>query len=153
MKTRRRLVSYILLNIFISAAVTGSLLFFYDRTYSRQDCCPTLPVATPFPGEIKAEIVSIVGTGIAASEIVTVKNNGADPLVLTGWYLKDSQGSTYTFPQLTLFPGASLKIHTLSGEDTASDLYWGRSSPAWESGELAGLYDPQNIARAFCRIP
>jgi competence protein ComEC len=54
---------------------------------------------------------------------------------------------------VTLHPGATLKIHTASGHNTAADLYWGRTSPLWASGELAALYDAQNVARAFYRVP
>ncbi|HTX80041.1 MAG TPA: hypothetical protein VMC62_10245, partial [Longilinea sp.] len=65
----------------------------------------------------------------------------------------DSKGNTYTFPQLTLYPGVIVQLHTIAGQDSPSDLYWGRSTPAWTSGELVALYDSQNIARAFYRVP
>jgi competence protein ComEC len=85
--------------------------------------------------------------------LVIIQNNGGSPIVLTSWTLKDKQGTAYTFPQLTLFPGGKVQVHTKAGTDTASDLYWRRSATVWVSGELAGLYDSQNIARAFYRVP
>jgi competence protein ComEC len=157
---RRRLFYYVLLNIFVSAAVTGAILFFYDRSHRT---APAALLAAPTPtgstaagpaaGEVKAGIVSVIGAGMTASEIVVVQNDGTGSLVLTGWTLKDSQGNTYTFPQLTLYPGGTLQVHTAAGQDTAVDLYWGRSGPAWSPGELAALYDAGGVARAFYRIP
>jgi hypothetical protein len=158
MDARRRLVYYLLINIFVSALVTGTIIFFYDRAY-RPDCSTNLPDTTdvtPGTGDVNVSIVGVIGAGTVSDERVVIQNNGGEKLVLTGWYLKDNQGITYTFPQfpqLTLYPGAKVQVYTKSGIDTLPNLYWGRSSPVWTSGELAALYDPQNIARAFYRVP
>lgn len=157
---RRRLVPYLLLNVLVSAIVTGSILFFYDRAY-RLDCgrapiIPTLPLpanATPLADQIHVDIVSIIGAGSSVSEIVVIKNSGQQPVVLTGWRLQDSQGAVYLFPQLTLHPGASVQVHTTAGMDTAVDLYWGNTTSLWQSGEIASLYDSQGILRALYRLP
>jgi hypothetical protein len=157
---RRRLVYYILLNIFVSAAVTGTILFFYDRSHRAElppgASVPPLSGSTsvsPGAADVKANIASVIGAGTAASEIVVIQNIGAGPLVLTGWQLKDSQGNAYAFPQLTLYPEGTVQVHTAAGLDTPVDLYWGRSSAAWSPGELIGLYDMGGVARAFYRIP
>jgi hypothetical protein len=157
---RRRLVSYLLLNVLVSAIVTGSILYFYDRAY-RADCgqvplIPTLPLpanTTPLADQIRVDIVSIVGAGSPASEIVVIQNNGQEAVVLTGWRLQDSNGAVYLFPQLTLYPGASVQVHTARGVDTAFDLYWGGRTAVWQSGEIASLYDSQGILRALYRLP
>jgi hypothetical protein len=151
--TRRRLVLYLLLNVLVSVLVSGTILFFYDRANHKTDCSTTEIIPTLASGSVKADIVSITGAGALSSESVVIQNNGDAALLLTGWTLKDSQGSTYTFPQLTIYPGGMVQVHTRPGVDTAADLYWGRSEPVWESGELAALYDTQNIARAFYRVP
>jgi hypothetical protein len=151
--TRRRLVLYILLNALVSALVSGAILFYYDRANHKTDCATSETVPTLASSGVNAEIVSVTGAGVLASESVTIQNNGDTKFLMTGWTLKDSQGSTYTFPQLTLYPGGTVQVHTGPGTDTAADLYWQRSEPVWESGELASLYDTQNIARAFYRIP
>jgi micrococcal nuclease len=109
---------------------------------------PTLPSVS-----VNADIVSVTGAGSLTSESVIIQNNGDAPLLLTGWTLKDSQGSTYIFPQLTLYPAGAVQVHTGPGTDTAADLYWQRSAAVWKSGELVALYDAQNIARAFYRVP
>lgn len=152
MNSRRRTVSFVLLNIFVSALVTGTILFFYDRSH-QADCTTSLPQTTPAAADVTVVITGVSGAGTAGSEIVSIRNDGVNPLTLTGWTLKDSQDNTYTFPQLTLYPDGIVQVHSASGKDTASDLYWGRSSPVWTSGELAALYDAQNLARAFYRIP
>ncbi|MEZ0395348.1 MAG: lamin tail domain-containing protein [Anaerolineales bacterium] len=157
---RRRLFPYLLLNVLVSAVVTGSILYFYDRAY-RADCgraplIPTLPLpanATPLADQVHVDIVSIIGAGSPVSEIVVIQNNGQEAVVLTGWRLQDSDGAVYLFPQLTLHPGASVQVHTASGTDTAIDLYWGGSTSLWQAGEIASLYDSQGILRALYRVP
>jgi hypothetical protein len=150
---RRRLVFYIFLNALVSALVTGAILFFYDRSNHKTDCGTSATIPTLTSGDVKADIAGVTGSGTLDSEFLTIQNNSAEALPLTGWSLNDGQGDVYIFPQLTLFPGGTVKVHTTSGTDTAADLYWGRSSPVWKSGQLVALYDTQNIARAFYRVP
>ncbi len=158
MEARRRLFPYLLLNIFISALVTGMIIFFYDRAHKNE--CVQSPPATfangSETGAIEVSIVGVIGAGTLADERVVIQNNGSDKLVLSGWYLEDNHGATYTFPgspQLTLYPGASVLVHTKAGIDSPPDLFWDRAEAIWISGELVALYDPQNIARAFYRVP
>ena len=151
--TRRRLVLYLLLNALVTILLSGAILFFYDRTNRNPDCGTSETVTTLSSSGVKTDIVSVTGAGALASESVVIQNTGKDALLLTGWMLKNSQGITFIFPQLTLYPGGTVQIHTGPGTDTASELYWNRPAPVWESGELAALYDTQNIARAFYRIP
>ena len=151
--TRRRLVLFLLLNALVSVLVSGTILFFYDRANHETDCGLGGTVPTLASGGIQADIANVSGAGALASESVVILNNGEAALLLSSWTLKDSQGNTYTFPQLTLYPGGTVQILSRPGTDTAADLYWGRSAPVWESGELAALYDTQNIARAFYRVP
>jgi hypothetical protein len=155
MDSRRRLVYYILINIFVSALVTGTLIYFYDRIRPT-DCATALPNAmtvSPGVGDVNVNIAGVIGVGMIADEQIVIQNDGSQELVLTGWYLKDDKGMTYTFPQLTLYPGVKVQVHTASGSDTPTDLYWGSETSLWTSGELAALYDAQNIARAFYRVP
>jgi hypothetical protein len=155
MNSRRRLLTYLLINIFVSALVTGSIIFFYDLAH-RNDCNNCLSNTTtenPDSGNQQVSIVSINGAGSLEDEQVVIRNAGDEAFILTGWYLKDARGITFTFPQLTLYPGGEVHVHSTSGTDKLPDLYWNRSSPVWQAGELAALYDSQNIARAFYRIP
>ena len=144
--TRRQLILFLFLNILVSALVTGSVLFLYDR-FGRPECPSGIGAASG------VGITSIRSIGDESAEIITLENTGDEEIVLTGWVLRDNEGSAYTFPQLTIYPGGSIKLHTGNGEDSATDLFWGLSASTWESGELAVLYDTQGLARAFYRIP
>lgn len=162
---RRRLFQYLLLNVFVSACVTGAILFWYDRTY-RATLAPVSQAAAPaedLPAEaavtlqpdeqIQVEIVSVVGAGTLGAEVVVVRYNGEGELGLANWQIEDDDGNTFTFPQLTLYTNGAVQVHTASGTDTVIDLYMGLRDPIWESGESAKLYDPQDNLRAIYRVP
>ena len=151
--TRRRLVLYLLLNALVSALVSGTILFFYDRTIRKTDCGTSGKLPTIASVSVYADVLSVTGAGVLASEFVTIQKNGDTALLMTGWTLKDNQGSIFTFPQLTLYPGGTVQIHSGPGNDNAADLYWRLSAPVWKSGALVALYDTQNIARSFYRVP
>ncbi len=155
MKSRPRLLTTLLINIFVSALVAGAALFFYDRAH-RQECLQTLPnIATVSSGldDKAVNITGVIGVGMLAEERLVIQNDGKQEIVLTGWTITDNKGLVYTFPQLMLAPGASVQVHTTAGKDIPTDLYWGRTASAWASGELVALYDAQSIARAFYRVP
>ena len=162
---RRRLFLYLLLNVFVSACVTGAMLFWYDQNY-RATLAPVVqavtsvqgetvaPVETLLPdAEVPVEIVSVVGAGTLSAEVVVVRYNGEGQLGLANWQLKDDNGNTFTFPQLILYTDGAVQIHTAPGSDTVVDLYMGLRDPIWESGEVASLYDPQDNLRAIYRVP
>ena len=151
--SRRRVVLYLLLNALVSVLVSGTVLFFYDRANHQTDCSSSETIPTLPSGSVNADIVSVGGVGALVSETVILQNNGDATLLLTGWTLKDGESSIYTFPQLTLYPGGIVQVHSGTGTNTAADLFWGLTTPVWKSGELVALYDTQNIARAFYRIP
>lgn len=161
---RRKLIQYLLLNIFVSASVTGGILFWYDRNYRAaiqpavaQQAAPASG-SVPAPGtelqaDIPVKISSVVGAGALDSEIVVVKFEGEGELDLTSWQLKDEDGNTFTFPKLTLYPNGAVQVHTNSGTDTVIDLYWGIGEAVWSSGENARLFDSQGNLRAVYRVP
>ena len=162
---RRRLALYLLLNVFISACVTGTILFWYDLNYrsvNESSVEPALasdvqsgePAATLNPNiDIPVEIVSIVGAGTLNAELVVVRNAGAESLNLSSWQLRDSDRNIFVFPNLTLNTGGAVQIHTASGTNTVIDLYWGEGQPVWESGEEAQLLDPSGSVRAVYKVP
>ena len=133
---RSRLIPYLFLNVLVSVLVSGAVLYFYDRANQNKDCSPVATVPTLSSVTISANILSVSGAGALGSESVLLQNNGLEPIILTGWTLKNVEGSSYIFPQLTLYPGGTVQVHSGSGTDTAADLYWGLSSPVWKSGEL-----------------
>jgi hypothetical protein len=163
---RRRLFLYLLLNVFVSACVTGAMLFWYDRNYratigpvpqaavSAQEEETVAPLETlPPDADVPVEIASVVGAGTLNAEAVVVRYNGEGELGLANWQLKDDNGNTFTFPQLILYTNGAVQVHTASGSDTVVDLYIGLRDPIWESGEVASLYDPQDNLRAIYRVP
>jgi len=154
MNSRRRLVYYLLINIFVSTLAAGSIIFYYDRNH-HVECPAFLASATIPPGSsiINVSMIGVIGAGTMTDERIIIQNNGTQEQGLMGWYLTDNQGNSYTFPQITLFPGVKVQLHTTTGQDSPTDLYWGRSAPVWSSGELAALYDTKNIARSFYLIP
>ncbi|RLM48096.1 MBL fold metallo-hydrolase [Haloarcula sp. Atlit-47R] len=68
-------------------------------------------------------------------EYVVFRNAGAAPLSIGGWTVADESGRTYAFPEgVTLGPDETVTLHTGSGTDTATDLYWGSERPIWNNG-------------------
>lgn len=144
--TRRKLILYLLLNVVVSALVVGTILYLYDRN-GRSDC------TSGVGADSSVTINGVPGVGIVKSEMVVLQNTGDQTVMLTGWTLRNSSGLSFEFPQLTLYPGGTVQVHTSMGDDSISDLYWNQTEPLWEQGDLVVLYDTQGLARAFYRIP
>jgi hypothetical protein len=144
--------------------VTGSILFWYDRNYRAVSSPSVQPVPQSSGGaepastaslqtDIPIKITSVIGAGTLSAEVAIVKFDGEGQLNLSGWQLKDSNGNTFTFPQITLYPNGAVQVHTASGTGTVIDLYWNMGEPVWQSGEDAKLYDAQGSLRAIYRVP
>jgi competence protein ComEC len=68
-------------------------------------------------------------------EYVVFRNDGDSSLELTGWTVSDEAGKTYQFPDgFIIEPGATVTLHTGSGTDTETDLYWDAGRPVWNNG-------------------
>ncbi len=164
MKDRQRWLPFLILNIFVSAAVTGAILFWYDRTY-RQAVIPSAPISASVPveapaaviidpdTEILVEIVSVIGAETLEAEMVLIRYTGEGELDLAGWHLEGEDKNIFVFPQLTLYPEGAVQVHTMAGQDTVVDLYWGLRGSVWESGEEVVLSDPQGTERATYIVP
>jgi hypothetical protein len=163
---RRRLLLYLLLNVFVSACVTSAILFWYDRNYRSvsasavQPAAPSVnqevlsPEATLNPqADIPVEIVSVIGAGTLNAEWVVVSYKGEDQINLVNWELRDEDRNVFIFPQLILHTNGAVQVHTASGTNTVIDLYWSASNPVWESGEEAQLFDPSGNLRAVYKVP
>lgn len=162
---RQRLLLYLLLNVFISACVTGAILFWYDRNYRSVSLSPVQPAIASSNQEvvsastldpqtdIPVEIVSVIGAGTLNAEWVVVSYKGDDQINLARWELRDDDGNVFVFPQLVLHTNGAVQVHTDSGTNTVIDLYWSASDPVWESGEEAQLFDPSGNLRAVYQVP
>jgi len=67
-------------------------------------------------------------------EYVVLENTGDSDLDLSGWTVTDEAGKTYTFGEFTLAAGERVTLHTGSGNDTVTDVYWGREGAVWNNG-------------------
>ena len=161
---RRKLLLYLLLNVFISACVTGAILFWYDRNYRSTALSPIQPApltsddSAPQPTlnpqvAIPVEIVSVVGAGTLPAEWVVVRYTGEDQINLARWELRDENRHVFVFPQLVLHKDGAVQIHTTSGTNTVIDLYWNASDAVWQSGEKAELTDPSGNVRSTYTVP
>jgi hypothetical protein len=161
---RRRLLLYLLLNVFISSCVTGAILFWYDRNYRSNAPSPIQPAPLtnnePVPQptlnpqvSIPVEIVSIVGAGTLNAEWVIVHYKGDDQINLASWELRDEERHVFVFPQLVLHKDGAVQVHTSNGTNTAIDLYWNASDPVWQSGEKAELVDSSGNVRSTYTVP
>lgn len=109
---------------------------------------PVLAGSTPL-----VEITTLIGAGDIDNEQVLIKNIGQTEVSLEDWRLLDSDGNIYIFPNLLLHPDGAVTIHTITGQNTPVELFWGMESPIWEVGETATLVDQQNNVRATYQIP
>jgi len=121
---------------------------------------PQPPTATPTPmpvtppaTEPEVAIREILGAGVLADEAILVFNNGR-AVHMEGWTLTDVQGNVYTFPNLFLATGGSVRIYTGTGSNSATDLYWGLDAPMWgEPGDVATLRDESGLVIDTFELP
>lgn len=108
-----------------------------------------IPAQVQLEGEALLEIGAVAAPGDLAAEAVTLVNNGSLPVSLVGWKIADEDSHAYVFGQVTLFgEGAAIVVHSNSGEDGPTDLYWGAQEPIWRAGETLTLLDSEGTARA-----
>ncbi len=111
-----------------------------------------LPV-TPPATEPMVVIREILDAGVLADEVIFIFNGGR-AVRMEGWTLTDVQGNVYTFPNLFLGTGGSVRVHTASGSNSATDLYWGQDAPVWgEPGDIATLRDESGLIVATFELP
>lgn len=68
-------------------------------------------------------------------EYIVFRNTNDTAVDLTGWTVEDETGKTYQFPMgFTLQPGDQVTLRTGTGDDTDTELYWGRDAPVWNNG-------------------
>ena len=112
-----------------------------------------IPTATAPPlGQISVNITNVLGYGNLDEEQVLIANTGPG-VQLVGWTLNGSAAGTYTFPNMFLFNGGQVAIHTAAGSDSYTDLYWGLGQPAWQSGDTVTLKNIKGEIIATYIIP
>jgi hypothetical protein len=178
MGTKKRLLYFILLNIFVSALTTwivaSLLLKNYtvppDPSSADQTMSDGNAAAGAQEGESNAgddaedgssvsvtvgqlEIDTVIGAGDLQSERVLVRHVGDQEVLLVGWQLRDEDGNVFNFPALTMFSGGAVTVYTKAGDSNVVDLYWGLSEPVWTEGENVTLVDPNGDVQAVFEVP
>ncbi len=97
------------------------------------------------------EIRSVNAIGNLESEKLVVVNWGAT-VSLLGWSIVSSEGETYDFPELRLYENGQVTVHTSVGNNTVTDLYWGKSESAWGPGVTMNLVDSNGSTHANYEI-
>ena len=68
-------------------------------------------------------------------EVVLLFNQGTLDEPMTGWKLENSStpalSDEFTFPTFTLPIGTFVRVHSLTGTDTATDLFWDGVTTHW----------------------
>ena len=116
------------------------------------------PTPTPVPTLTSAPesqirlVLQALNPGDPPNEMIQVVNQG--PFVrLSGWTLSDEADTVYTFPDFSLWGGGAINIHTASGSNTTTDLYWGQAGAVWSAGELATLKDAEGTVIVTYLVP
>jgi hypothetical protein len=161
----KRLLPYLLLNILVSAATTYGVLIWWsinnpaDPIPSLAQPRPTAVLATVSSSSLLPlgvpviEVGEVAGTGNLNNEGVLLRKVGEGELRLNGWRLEDNNGHRFTFPDITLFKGGSVRVFTRAGSNTVNELYWGLDRPVWTSGRTVAIYDQQGNSRATYLVP
>lgn len=178
MRSWRRIVYFLLLNVLVSAVTTWAVVTIFLRdgsplaeqsapTLVRQTASPdgqlvvTLPAdsgSEPLDEDIEVvpevlEIERVIGIGELDTERVIIQHIGEKEISLLNWQIQDQNAHIFTFPALTIFKGGNVNIFTRKGTSTVVDLYWGLDEAIWQAGEKAFLLDPQGEVKAVYTIP
>lgn len=104
-----------------------------------------VPAAAASSIQFRTMYVNSPGTDTGSNtslnaEYASLKNTSTTTKTLTGMTVRDKSGHVYTFGKFTLAAGASVRLHTGSGSNTATNRYWGSGSYIWNnSGDTATL--------------
>jgi hypothetical protein len=178
MKNSGRLIFYIILNIFISAATILTVLWLWECTHPGPESAQmpagtvveetgisssesiSASQSTSIPDEIEWEVENpqidirtVVGVGNIDLEYIEVFNQSEGAVNMTGWQIVDESENRFTFPVLILNNGGSVKIYSKAGDDTVIELYWQAETPIWQSGETVRLLDADGNTAATYSIP
>ncbi|HNR03005.1 MAG TPA: lamin tail domain-containing protein [Anaerolineaceae bacterium] len=160
----RKILPYLLLNFAVSALAVWVVLMIWEANHKlpeQQAGAPlftsqpqVFPTLTPLPLDAKTiQIQLVVGMGDIRNERVQLVNASESPLNLLGWELTDNEKHSYTFPSVTLFPGAAIDVYTKGGVNTAVELYWNLAEPIFASGDDIRLKDAGGNTRAEYQVP
>ncbi len=77
-------------------------------------------------------------------EYVVFRNSCAHPVGMTGWKIVTARGYSFIFPGFSLDAKAKVWLHSGSGSNNASDIYWGSGKVVWRnSGDTLLAYNAE----------
>lgn len=154
---------YLILNIAISAGAVW-VMFSYinrgevesvepsDESVENVEIASVQNVfATVVPDKLIIE--SVISAGDISYERVSIQYVSNQEISLSGWELWDANGNTYVFPPLNMYAGSSLTVFSKVGSNSVTELYWGKETAVWETGEILTIVDPAGYPQAMYVIP
>jgi LysM repeat protein len=114
------------------------------------------PTATPPQvfGTTGLKIRTVAGAGLLPNEYVEIINDTDQVFSLQGWKLQQGGGGPeYSFGDVQIFPGGSVRLYSTAGNDSTIARYWGQSSAIWSSGSVAILINAQGERVAEYTVP
>lgn len=112
---------------------------------------PTLTLP-PTATNAQVEIAEVRGVGDITAESIVIRNNGNN-VNMRGWSITDAQGNTYTFAERILFSQGLVTVNSRVGQDTPVALFWNRTAPAFEPGDVVTLRDDKGVVQSSFRVP
>lgn len=126
----------------------GQRLLIPEGTTSNVNNPAPAPAAAPAGMQLRVE-----QPGNLAVEAVQIINESDAAVNLQGWTLSRAGGPVYTFGDVPLFPGGSVRLHSGSGVENSLNLYWERTEPVWSSGSVVELRDASGTLVAQVQTP
>jgi LysM repeat protein len=114
---------------------------------------PTPTTQTTPLGTTGLTIRTVANPGALSEEYVEIVNDTDLSFNLQGWKLQRAGGPEFTFSDLLVFPGGSVRLYSGSGTDTTIQRYWNQSAPVWSAGATAILVNAQGERVAEYVVP
>lgn len=105
--------------------------------------------ATTSTGQGKVRIGRVLFPGQHQRESVVIANDSNVDVVLKDWVLTSSRNISYTFGNVTLFRSNFISLHTTSGTDVPTDLFWNRPDSAWQIGDVLTLSNQGQVVTTY----
>lgn len=84
------------------------------------------------------------------TEYLEIQNGTDESVELSSWSLSDDTVATYVFGDFTLAAGATVRVRSGAGTDTATDVYANWGSRWNNDGDTATLYDASGVVVDTC---
>jgi hypothetical protein len=100
-------------------------------------------------GQGKVRIGRVLFPGQHQRETVVIANDSNVDVVMKDWVLSSSRNISYTFGSVTLIRSNFISLHTTSGTDVPTDLFWNRSESAWQVGDVLTLSNQGQVVTTY----